>query len=202
MPQEAYTMADLATDAATLAKAVGWERYHVFGASMGGMVAQELAIRYPDAVEKLVLAATHAGGDNGAPAVVDQMWDMSPLALLQLSDFRQDEDWAVSHPEALDQMQRAKAQMNAAFAADKDFARAHQYQAEAVLGHDTNGRLGKIKSEVLALNGRFDGSIPLTAAKAMAGQIPNCRFETIDHGHGSWFFDPSVWDITLDFLKS
>lgn len=202
IPKVGYTMADLAHDAAALAKAVGWKQYHVFGASMGGMVAQELAIRYPDAIEKLVLAATHAGGDNGAPAVVDQMWDMSPLALLQLSDTRQDEVWAAAHREAVEQMNNAKAQMNAAFAANPDFARGYQYQANAVMKHDTNGRLEKIENETLTFNGRFDGSIPLSAARDMAKQIPNCHFEAIDHGHGSWFFDNDTWEMVVSFLKN
>ena len=50
-PDAACSMADLAEDAAQLAEAVGWHKYHVFGASMGGMAAQELAIRYPKAVD-------------------------------------------------------------------------------------------------------------------------------------------------------
>lgn len=37
---------------------------------------------------------------------------------------------------------------------------------------------------------------------ALSEQIADYRFETTPHGHGSWFFDPSVWDITLDFLQS
>lgn len=36
---------------------------------------------------------------------------------------------------------------------------------------------------------------------ALSEQIADYRFETTPHGHGSWFFDPSVWDMTLDFLQ-
>ena len=55
-PQTDYTMADYAADAVGLLDAIGWDRCHVMGVSFGGMVAQEVAIRYPERVERLVLA--------------------------------------------------------------------------------------------------------------------------------------------------
>jgi 3-oxoadipate enol-lactonase len=191
-----FTIGDMAEDAARLAQAVGWEKYHVFGASMGGMVAQELAIAHPEAVDRLVLAVTHAGGENGAPMLVDKMAELTPLEMLKASDVRQDKEWAAEHPEALERMKAQSAGMKALFTSEGYLA-----QAKAVCCHDTAGRLGRITAETLAFNGRYDGGVPVDAAQGMADKILNCRFALVDHGHGSWFFDPSVWDMVIGFLE-
>ena len=65
-PDRAYSMADYADDAAHLARALGWTSALVVGASFGGMVAQEVAIRHPKLVKRLVLACTSPGGGGGA----------------------------------------------------------------------------------------------------------------------------------------
>ena len=77
-PETPYTMADYAEDANALLRALGWERCLVMGVSFGGMVAQEFAVRYPERIEKLILACT-SSGENSAPwhrlpACVDGDW--------------------------------------------------------------------------------------------------------------------------------
>ncbi|GAC1323197.1 MAG: hypothetical protein NVSMB16_16800 [Acidimicrobiales bacterium] len=61
-PEQPYTMAEYADDATAILDAVGLDRAHVLGVSFGGMVAQELAIRHPTRVNRLVLACTSSGG--------------------------------------------------------------------------------------------------------------------------------------------
>src|SRR4051812_46678992 len=64
-PDREYTMEDYAEDAIGLLDAVGWDRCHVMGVSFGGMVAQELAIRYPDRLDRGGLCCTSSGGTGG-----------------------------------------------------------------------------------------------------------------------------------------
>ena len=65
-PDAPCTMADYADDAAALMDALGWERAHVLGVSFGGMVAQHLALRHPEHVDRLILACTSSGGAGGS----------------------------------------------------------------------------------------------------------------------------------------
>ncbi len=68
LPSEPWTMADMAADAAAVLDAAGVPRAHIFGISMGGMIAQEFALEHPDRLNRLVLGCTACGGSNSVPA--------------------------------------------------------------------------------------------------------------------------------------
>ena len=68
VPEGAYSLPQMAADAAAVLDAAGVEKARIFGISMGGMIAQEFALNYPDRVNRLVLGCTSCGGSNGIPA--------------------------------------------------------------------------------------------------------------------------------------
>ncbi len=200
-PQEPCSIAELADDAAGLAEAAGWERYHLLGASMGGMVAQELALRYPAKVERLVLSVTNGGGVNSGPQVIDKLNEMSTAEKFELSDSRKDEVWVAAHPDMVSQAeQQAKAAL-AALQANPAHLRGYNNQVYAVLRHDTFARLPQIKAPTLVIGGRYDNSCPPDITRALAEQIPGARYELLESGHGDWYFDSAAWAMIIDFLR-
>lgn len=200
-PSEPYTIADLADDAAGLAAAVGWDRYNVFGASMGGMVAQELVLRYPDVVDRLVLGVTNAGGASAGPQVIDKLDEMSTLEKLKLSDMRQDENWAAANQEMVSKAEEQFRMYREALHSKPEILRGYNYQVKAVLKHDTFERLPQITAPTLVFGGRYDGSNPPEITRTFAAQIPGARLELLESGHGSWYFDPAAWQMIIDFLS-
>lgn len=84
-PQEWYTISLMASDAAALLDSLGISGANVFGISMGGMIAQELAINFSEKVERLVLGCTHFGGQDV----------IRPAPTIDEAFALETEDWAV-----------------------------------------------------------------------------------------------------------
>jgi len=86
-PDSEYTIETMADDAAGLLKALGLDSAHVLGVSMGGFIAQELALKYPDMVRSLVLISTSFGGEGSMPRGSNfwntfiKLWGLMPNVL-------------------------------------------------------------------------------------------------------------------------
>jgi len=101
-PDEPYTMADYADDAARLMDFVCWKSAKVIGVSFGGMVAQEFVLRHPAKVERLVLACTSPGGKGGASYPFHTIEHMGreerARHMIAISDTRRDAAWRTANP--------------------------------------------------------------------------------------------------------
>jgi 3-oxoadipate enol-lactonase len=184
-PDVVCTMADYADDAAALMANQGWDEALVIGVSFGGMVAQELAIRHPGRVKRLVLACTSPGGEGGASFPFHEIGHLKGEArarhMIPISDIRRDEAWAAAHP---DQYALFVA-MGAAdpYADEPDHAMGAHRQLEARAAHDTWDRLPRIACPTLVAAGRYDGiALPATQEK-MAARIPGATLQWFEGGH-------------------
>jgi 3-oxoadipate enol-lactonase len=200
VPPWPYAMADFADDAAALLEAVGWGDCRVMGLSFGGMVAQELAIRHPDRVRRLVLCCTSAGGSGGASYPLHTLVDLSPeersKVRMELIDTRWDETWRQANPEMV-QMFSERMGLDAEGGTP---APGLTNQLAARAEHDTADRLGSISCPTLVCGGRFDGIAPPANSEFLARSIPGARLEMFDGGHGFFLQDPTAMPAIIDFL--
>jgi 3-oxoadipate enol-lactonase len=202
-PDAAYSMAGYADDAAELMDQIGWDQALVVGVSFGGMVAQELALRHPHKVRRLVLACTSPGGAGGASYPFHQIDHMDRLErsrlLIPISDTRRDDAWAKAHPELYEQILA----MGAAdpFADEPGHAMGARRQLEARAAHDTWERLPDITCPTMIAAGRYDGIALPAAQERMAGRIPGARLQFFDGGHLFLIQDRSAIPAMVAFLQ-
>jgi len=201
-PDLPYAMADYADDAAALMGEQGWDQALVVGVSFGGMVAQELAIRHPGRVKRLVLACTSPGGAGGASFPFHEIEHLKGEArarhMIPISDTRRDDAWAKANP---DQYAMFVA-MGAAdpFADEPGHAMGAHRQLMARAAHDTWDRLGRIACPTMIAAGRHDGiALPGTQEK-MAGRIPGAKMQFFEGGHLFMIQDRTAFPAMAAFL--
>jgi 3-oxoadipate enol-lactonase len=190
-PADAVTIAGLADDAAALLDAVGWESAHVLGVSMGGMVAQELALGHPERVRRIVLGCTYPGGPGAQftdPAVAQE------LAGAMLSGNRE-RALRASYAANLSAPYGAEPgnweTFHAMATALPVAVPVIMAQAQAVMGHDAHDRLSSITAPTLVIHGTADRMLPMHNGEIIAERIPNARLELFEGvGHMLWWEQP------------
>jgi 3-oxoadipate enol-lactonase len=184
---EAFSIADLASDASALLQAVGWDSAHVVGISMGGMIAQELAIAHPEQVRTLTLGCTYAGGEGSALA------PDTTLAHLGAAWQSGDRDqairaaWEVNVSESFSADDAAWQRFREEALALPVAMEVIMLQMQAIGGHDTSPRLAQISVPTLVIHGTADIMLPVVNAPLIAQAIPDARLTILD-GIGHLFF--------------
>ncbi len=202
-PDIPYTMAQYANDAAAILNACNWEKCHVMGISFGGMVAQELALRHEDLIDRMVLCCTSSGGEGGHSypfhSIADLPADEFNALYISINDTRHDDGWQQRHPE---ERQALLLQMNAADAGAGEPGRevGAKRQLEARIGHDTFARLPTLRLPVLIAGGRYDGIAPPDNLRSLHHQIPDSELQFFEGGHDFYDHDPSAYDRLRSFL--
>lgn len=180
-PDYPYTMSMLADDVVGLMKALDIENAHILGISMGGLIAQQIAISYPEKVRSLILVSTHFGGPNYIPMddrtmallialptetiSVEQAREMRYRATFSPEFLKENrpileqiDEWAEKHPTPL-------------------FAQVHQSSATSEFNSES--KLNKIIAPTLILHGANDCAVPTKNGELLAERIPNSKLKII-----------------------
>ena len=205
-PPGPYTTRMMADDTVGLMDFLGIQTAHVLGVSMGGMIAQEVAINHPDSVNKLVLGSTFARRDemSGFSPAINEAWEAyekSPRDEASLRRFGS----AVMSPAINNWSNRVflipLMKIAIRFASVRSFGRALE-QWDAILTHDAADRLGMIKAPTLVICGTEDRSIRPTSSDAIARLVPKAKLVKIAGGSHSLYMEKSgeFNRQVLDFL--
>jgi len=205
-PDIPYTMEMMAGDIAALLEAIDIDAAHIYGVSMGGMIAQEFALGYPEKVISLILGCTNYGGGHSI------MPDAEAMALLfdeermkrltpeegarELFPFLCSQEFIDDNPDIVEQFVAKVVEY---------ITPLHSYtrQAEAIMGYDTYDRLPNIKAPTLVIAGDGDRIVPVENSKLLASRIPGAELVILEKmGHG--FFIEAADEaskIILDFMR-
>jgi 3-oxoadipate enol-lactonase len=184
-PPPPYSIRGLGEDAIDVLDALQVERAHVVGLSLGGAVAQELALSHPERVRSLALLATFAHQPPRSRALLQSWRTLYPLASGDRRAWElQAYAWLFS-----DRFWRGESNVRAALKfAESQPAQSvdgFQGQCDAALAHDTRDRLPSLKVPALVLHGALDQLSPVANAHELAQLISDAELQILpDVGHG------------------
>lgn len=181
-PGGEFSMADLAGDTVGLMDALGLERAHVLGLSLGGMIAQEVALSYPRRVDGLVLAATHCGGQNAVPAAPEIIEAFGRLLTTGDEEALAGAAKALFAPATLESRPRVLERYYETNAIYEVPAEVMMRQYGAVQGFDAWQRLASLTAPTLVLSGDQDALIPPVNSENLASQITGAKLVVIPGG--------------------
>ena len=189
-PTSRWTMGDMADDVLAVLDSLGWDSCHLVGVSMGGMVAQEVALRAPECVRSLTLIVTHAGGltleklptARGLRAFLDVNRQGTERRIKAMKTLLYpDEYLARADQDAMNK--RMKQRMGRPLS-----RRTVLSQLGAITRHDTRSRLGALHVPTLIIKAGKDILVRPSASDRLQVLIPNARLlEIRDAGHGIIF---------------
>lgn len=185
------TVGEMARDTMALIRAMGFAQVDLFGFSLGGFVAQDIAVREPGLVRKLILTGTGPAGGAGIDQVGPVSWPLMLKGLLTLRDpkfylfFTSTENGRRSADAFL---KRLKERKTARDKGPSPRAFLRQLQAIKAWGQQPPQDLSRLQMPVLIANGDHDIMVPTPLSHDMAHRFPNAQLVIYDDaGHGGVF---------------
>jgi pimeloyl-ACP methyl ester carboxylesterase len=174
-PPREYSIGLFAEDTAALLDGLGIPRAHVLGISMGGYIAQELAINFPEKVQRLVLGCTGCGGRRAVRMSPEGMAKFTAVQGLNPEQIlRKDMDIYFSERFIRENQERIK-EFIAVSLRDYQPADAFQRQLAACQAHDTGDRLDRLTAPTLIMTGDDDPLVPPQNSRILQELIPGAE---------------------------
>lgn len=188
-PKMDYSIKLFADDTAALMDALNIDHAHILGISMGGYIAQELAINHPEKVTDLVLGCTGCGGEKAVLMSTERMEkftaidNLTPEEILQKNmDIFFSDDYVTGSPEAIAEF--SEISMRHYQPADAFFR-----QYEACRMHDTCSRLNRVAQPALIMTGDDDPLVPPENSYILKELLPHARLSVYPKGRHCFFME-------------
>ncbi|MGB6837193.1 MAG: alpha/beta fold hydrolase [Dehalococcoidia bacterium] len=196
------TMPLLADDPAALLDALAVDAAHVYGVSMGGMIAQEMALRHPEKIRSLILGCTTPGGPQSVPA---QQWAVEALFAAGEQGIADSGILEVMFSPGY--LAEHRSEVIEGFESLADYpatpAEVFAAQIQAIGGHDTYDRLPGITAPTLVLHGADDPLVPTANGRILAERIPGAELVLLEGARHGYFIEKQAETdaVVLDFLR-
>ena len=198
-PDAPYSMPMFADDAAGVLDHLGIEQANVFGISMGGMIAQEFALRHPQRVKSLILGCTNCGGEKTLlpqdPEVLNMLNNIADFdveqAALAMTKVAVTPWFIQKHMSTLLELNQFSSQHPTP-------KHGMINQMAAIQGHDTYERLPDISVPTLVVTGKEDGLVPPENSVTLAQRIPNADLTILSNA--SHLFNIELAQTTVDVV--
>jgi 3-oxoadipate enol-lactonase len=201
VPPGPYPIAVMAADAAAVLDAAGVRCADIYGVSMGGMIAQEFALQYPERVRRLILGCTACGGPN-----VVRADDEVNRVVMARGKMTLEEGIEAMVPYIYDSgTPRARIEEDLAIRR-RTYPSAAGYigQLQGILSWESYSRLGRISAPTLVIHGECDRLVPPGNGQLVAEAIPEAKFVAIPNASHLYMTDQpeTSHEIVMSFLLS
>lgn len=199
-----YTLSDMASDSVRLLDHLGWDRANVAGVSMGGMIAQHLAIEHPARVASLTSIMSTTGARRYAiqtkPAALRALLSKPPRTAAESGDYTVRLFKAIGGPRFASDEDHLRRMGELAFERKPSPRGFCRHFAALCASGDRTARLAKVQAPTLVFHGSDDPLIRASAGRATARAIPGATLQVIDGmGH---HLPPGVWDTLVPALRA
>lgn len=200
VPPGPYPIATMAADAAAVLDAAGIESAHVYGISMGGMIAQEFALQYPSRVRKLILGCTSCGGPHAVkaePEVNSVLFNRANMAKEEA--IRAFIPYIYDSETPRDRIEDDLAIRRRTYPEPE----AYLAQLQGILSWQSYDRLPLIKAETLVIHGETDRLVPIGNGELIAKTIPAAKWVALPHASHLYTTDQPelAHQAVLEFLR-
>ena len=194
-----FTVSDLAADIAAVLDHAKTLRAHIFGLSMGGMIAQEFVLAYPERTRGLVLGCTNCGASHSVAADPAALANLIPAPGMDPIEAAR-RAFSVACGKSFLNSEAGQAILNQAIADMGNYPITPMdtlmRQGQAISGFDSYARLGQIKSPTLIIHGDDDSIVPYPNAEVIHGAIVGSKKHTLK-STGHMFF----WEVPEESVR-
>jgi pimeloyl-ACP methyl ester carboxylesterase len=205
-PDIPYTIETMADDIAGLLNTLGIKSAHIIGTSMGGAIAQNFALRYPERVRSLTLASTDCGGSHWIPADAENTKNSTQTGNDSTATVEERNKKRASFLFSQDFIDNNPGIIHEFFAKTMEHPPTPQSyirQLQALEGHDTYERLPEIRVPTMIIHGESDPINPVENARILASRIPKAELHILKNMRHCVIYEASdeVNRLMLDFLR-